>query len=211
MGTWRRAKVTLINGITRDEGTFFAGLAENGSGKVMTAADYAQAMRENRFKDVGAEKILASLPAGKFSTPSEAYAAAVTSTWFACPAYKVNEWVSAYAPVYMYEFADRTAPAYLAATSFPQGAAHTYEIPYLFGGFNGASGKSTALNPRQQTLSDAMIKLWTGAANAEKSGWPRFDAQKETVLSLTLPTPYVVQGQFRQTHHCDFWDAGGLY
>lgn len=58
--------------------------------------------------------------------------------------------VSQTTPVYACDFADRTAPSYLKPTTFPLGAAHTYELPYLFQGFHGGTaGFPVALNPLQ--------------------------------------------------------------
>ncbi len=47
-----------------------------------------------------------------------------------------------------FEFAGRTASSYLKPTTFPLGAAHTYELPHLFPGFHdGTAGLPVALTP----------------------------------------------------------------
>ena len=56
-------------------------------------------------------------------------------------------------PVNAYEFADRTAPSDLKPTTFPLGAAHTYELPYLVPGFHGDTvGLPVALTPAREAL-----------------------------------------------------------
>ncbi|MDO5639158.1 MAG: carboxylesterase family protein [Neisseria sp.] len=205
-------RVTFINGITENEGTFFAGLPENATGNVMDKPAYAEALARTYGQNI-ARRIAQALPPENYPSPSEAFADAITSGWFACPAAKVNEWLSRHTPTYAYEFADPSAPSYLKPTSFPLNAAHTFELPYLFQGFHGGAGIPIQLNPQQEKLSDEMIALWTSAAQAggSASKWQRFDPQQENYLVLTLPEAKMVNGQFRRRHHCDFWDSTGLY
>ena len=67
--------------------------------------------------------------------------------WFRLP-----RCLTAYA-VYTYEFAGRTAPSDLKPTTFPLGAAHRYELPYLFPGFHGGTiSLPVALTPARETL-----------------------------------------------------------
>lgn len=205
--------VTLINGTTRDEGTFFAGFPENETGIAMTEADYSKKL-EDFFGVSIAPRVAEQYPLDSYNSPSEAYAAAATSYLFSCPALKVNEWASRSVPVYAYEFADRTAPSYLKPTTFPLGAAHTYELPYLFPGFHGGkSGLPVSLNTLQEQLSDQMVAHWTSVSTAEKwTDWVRYVPAQQNVYRLKLPSSQILpMGRFSNDHHCDFWDRAGIY
>ena len=206
-------KVTLINGSTRDEGRFFVGFPENETGVPMTAESYPATLEIFFGADLAA-RVREEYPVGNYDSPSEAYAAAATDYLFSCPALMVNRWASQATPVYAYEFADRTAPSYLKPTTFPLGAAHTYELPYLFLGFHGGTaGLPVALNPLQEKLSDEMVRYWTTASEASQwRDWPRYIPEQQNVLRLMLLQPQVLRsGRFADEHHCRFWDQSGIY
>ena len=206
-------KVTLINGTTRDEGRFFVGFPENETGQPMTEEGYPGAL-EAFFGANLAPRVREEYPLDDYNSPSEAYAAAATDYLFSCPALMVNRWASQATSVYAYEFADRTAPSYLKPTTFPLGAAHTYELPYVFPGFHGgALGVPVALNPLQEKLSDEMVRYWTTASEASQwREWPRYAPEQQNVLRLMLPQSTVLRsGRFAKDHHCGFWDQAGIY
>ncbi|MBN6067166.1 carboxylesterase family protein [Aggregatibacter actinomycetemcomitans] len=205
-------KVTFINGTTAEEGNFFVGFPENETGKAMDEAGYRAAM-EGMYGKALAEKIRTVFPPEQYPSYGAAHADAVTSSLFACVADQINRWTYDKTPTYAYEFADRTAPSYLKPTTDPQGAAHTSELTYIFQGFHGGAGIPTVLNPLQDKLSSEMIQLWTTAdkAGTPSSKWQSFDPKKENYLTLRLPESKMVNGQFRQQHHCDFWDKTGIY
>jgi para-nitrobenzyl esterase len=206
-------KVTLINGSTRDEGRFFAGFPENETGQPLTEEGYPAALETFLGPDL-ARRVREEYRAENYNWPSEAYAAVATDYLFACSAQMVNRWASQATPVYAYEFADRTAPSYLKPTTFPLGAAHTYELPYLFPGFHGgAAGLPVALNPLQEKLSDEMVRYWTTAGEASQwSDWPRYAPERQNVLRLMLPQSQVLRaGRFAEDHHCGFWEQTGIY
>jgi len=203
--------VTVVIGHTTDEGTFFAGLMENGSGSAMTESDYRNEI-VNLFGTL-ADEVLNEYPAASFQSPSEAYAAVFTDHMFACTTPLIASWTSKWTPTYVYEFNDKTAPSYLRPTSFPLGASHTYELPYLFEGFRGGDGRPVTLNPLQEKLSDRMVEYWTSIAEASfrEDDWPRYDPEADNVLVLTLPEPRMVSGYFAHFHRFQFWQATGLY
>jgi para-nitrobenzyl esterase len=204
--------VTLLNGNVRDEGTVFVGLPENATGVAMTADAYKTTI-ESFYGQPLAQQVLQQYPASNYNSPSEAFGAANTASQFACPARMVNQWVSKTIPTYAYEFADRTAPSYLEPTTYPLGAAHTYELPYIFPGFHGAADKTVSLNPLQEKLSDEMVQLWAQAGKvASRDGkWERYDNDKDNYLSLTLPKARMMSQPFASLHNCKFWDQTGLY
>jgi para-nitrobenzyl esterase len=206
-------KVILVNGTTRDEGSFFVGFPENETGIPMTTESYPAAIKAFFGKDLAA-RVQEEYPTSAYNSPSEAYAAAATDYLFSCPALAVNRWASKSTSVYAYEFADRTAPSYLKPMTFPLGAAHTYELSYLFPGFKGGElGLPVALNPLQEKLSDEMVWYWTTVAGAGQwSFWPRYSPEQQNVLRLMLPTSEVLAaGRFARDHHCQFWDEAGIY
>lgn len=204
--------VTLINGSTLDEGTFFVGFPENETGKPIRPEDYGSMLERFYGKDL-AQEILKEYPQDRYNSPSEAYAAADTDSQFACPARAVDRWLSDKIPVYAYEFADTTAPSYLQPTTFTLLAAHTFELPYIFAGFHGGAGVPVALNSLQNKLSEVMIKYWANAghANDTEAEWPQYDTAKDNFLRFTLPEPRMISQNFSAVHHCEYWDKTGRY
>jgi len=203
--------VTFVNGTTRDEGSFFAGFVENETGAVLTPESFQATMRT--FYDNLTDEVIKEYPLSDYLTPSNALAASVTDMQFACPAQTINGWVARQMPTYAYEFADRTAPSYLEPTTFSLGAAHTYELPYLFPGFHGGAGIPVTLNSQQQALSDKMVRFWANAGDIDdvSQGWPQYDPAQSNYMTFVLPQPVVRSMQFAREHHCDFWDNSGIY
>lgn len=208
-GEFNRA--TLINGTTWDEGTFFAAFPENESGVPMTAQEYPNAMAA--YFGANTQEVIAEYPLNAYVSPSNALATAVTDMLFACPARAINRWASDKTPTYAFEFADRTAPSYLDPTTFGLGAAHTFELSYLFPGFRGGAGNPTELNDLQEHLSDRMVGFWSTASRAgeREAQWPRYRGEEDNYLSLTLPEPVMTSGGFADIHNCDYWDQTGSY
>jgi len=204
-------QVPVVNGSNRDEWRWFAAQAELATGHVTTAADYPNTIL-GFFGAVNGPLILAQYPLVAYNSPTEAYAAAVTADFFDCPARRVNRLLVKYVPTYGYEFADETAPSSSPPVSYPYGAAHTYEIQYLFLHYHGATGIVNDLNPAQARLSDQMVSYWTtfaktGNPNSEDtSDWPRYDATLDQYQSLQLPIP-ITTSAFAAEHDCDFWDS----
>lgn len=138
-----------------------------------------------------------------------AYAAAVTDSVFACPTNRVVAGLAGGAPVYAYEFNDRTAPAPdpLRRAPFPVGASHSLELRYLFN-----VGGAPPLNPAQRALADEMIAYWsefvkTGSPNLSgQLDWPQLGADAATGPRLSLQTgaPSITT-DFAARHQCAFW------
>lgn len=138
-----------------------------------------------------------------------AYAAAVTDGVFACPTDRIGAALTPGAPVYGYEFNDRTAPApeLLRQAPFPVGASHSLELRYLFD-----IGGAPPLNPAQSRLSDQMIRYWsefvkTGAPDvAGQPEWPALGPDAATAPRLSLQTgdPSITT-DFGARHQCPFW------
>lgn len=205
-------RVTLINGATKDEWRWSAGFVENLTGEALDDMGYRAAMQSFYGTEM-AEKVMQEYPLENYPTPTEAYSAAASDSLFVCTARQVNKWIAQYMPVYAYEFADRTAPSYLSPTSFPLGAAHTFELPYIFQGYHGGAGQPVELNPMQDNLSAKMITYWSTPflASEREEEWPRYDPAKDNFMTFILPEPRMIERRFTKEHHCDFWDQSGIY
>jgi para-nitrobenzyl esterase len=129
----------------------------------------------------------------------------------ACTARILDLQWSKYAPLYAYQFEDRTAPSYFPEVSYPMRAYHTAELQYLFPLFRGGQGTSHPLNDSQQKLSDTMVDYWTTFArtgNPNRDGtpnWLAYSAEKDNILILNQPTPKMAYG-YGAANDCALWD-----
>ena len=141
----------------------------------------------------------------RYATPAEAYAAIVTDAWFVTTEEELNLALADKIPVYAYEFADETAPNYLPST-FRHGAAHTYDIPYIFRGFPGGAALSTTLNGQQEKLSREMIRLWTHVKDLPRQRkWKLYSAAERNYLILSGGVTSLTVGDYERVHRLDFW------
>ena len=175
-------------------------------GKHVTAANY-QSMIASTL-DVGpaiASAIAAQYPLSRYPSPPIALGAVGTDAIFACHALTAEKSLSRYVPVYAYEFNDENAPELLLPpVGFPYGAAHASELPYLFG--PATIAQQGPFTQAQQQLAAAMKQDWTSLAKTgvPASGWPRFSAASQQILSLVPPQPRT-ETDFAAEHHCAFW------
>ncbi|MEM5318301.1 carboxylesterase family protein [Paraburkholderia sp. JHI869] len=204
--------VTIVNGTTSNEGTFFAALPENATGKAMTEEGYNTGL--GAFFGDKSRLVAREYPIADYQSPSEAYAAAATDYLFSCPALMIDKWASEKTTVHAYEFNDRTAPSYIPPTTYPLGAAHTFELSYIFPGFHGGKvGAPVKLNSFQEKLSDEMVHFWTSASSTARwTDWPRFEGAQPSLMQFMLPENRSVAAiEFAKRHHCDFWNSMGVY
>jgi para-nitrobenzyl esterase len=199
------ARVPVVNGSTHDEWRLFVALDEL-RGQVVTPENYVDSIAGTLgVPAAAASAIAAEYPLSAYPSPAVALGAVGTDAIFACPGLDLSTTLSRYVPTYAYEFNDETAPELLPPVSFPQGAAHAFELPYLFTLPGGVT-----LTPAQQRLADDMRGYWTGfaASGAPRATgtpfWPRFTPER--VQSLDLPRPHV-ESDFAAEHHCGFWSA----
>jgi para-nitrobenzyl esterase len=209
----RFSRVPLIEGTNHDEWRLFVAITELTTGTPLTAAGYEAAI-EATLPGISAALAhrLATVdypPSAYGGSPSLALGALGTDAIFACPARTVLGSASRFVPAFQYEFNDEHAPSPLPPVSFPLGAYHAAEIPYLFPGTFGAP-----LTPDQQRLSAAMIGSWarfarTGSPSSERGPeWPRYRAERERFESLVPPAPVTATG-FATEHRCALWAAVG--
>lgn len=199
--------VILVNGTTRNEGSFLIAVTENLTGKIYSEKQY-QGFAKNlqQVLNIESEKILAEYPLKNFENPGAATVAIVTDGLFAMNEERLNRALEGKIPVYAYEFADVTAPPYLKA-DFNQGAAHTYDIPYIFSGFHGRSALSTKLNSKQEKLSREMMILWTHVLDLPKQKkWTPYNSKLQNYFILQTGKLKMENGKFSKRHNLDFWE-----
>ncbi|MEO3926627.1 carboxylesterase family protein [Micromonosporaceae bacterium B7E4] len=116
-----------------------------------------------------------------------------------------------YVPSYVYEFADAHAPWFAAepAPSFPTGAYHLAELPYLFD-----VGYAQPLDAGQRRLAEQIVRYWTrfahtGSPNGPGSpGWAPYDRSRY-VQSLAPGQGGIRRTDLAREHHYDFWRSLG--
>jgi para-nitrobenzyl esterase len=118
-----------------------------------------------------------------------------------------------WAPTFVYEFRDETSPPrpYMnVPPSFPTGASHTSDVPYVW-----QSETVAPLTPTQMKLARIMLSFWsnfaaTGDPNAAPlPDWPRYDPQAPRRIGFLSGgrTEEISAETYSQEHHCALWDA----
>ncbi|MCX5068142.1 carboxylesterase family protein [Micromonospora lupini] len=148
-----------------------------------------------------AQEVLARYPSDETRSASEALGAVWTDQGYAEPIYTAALAFARNVPTYVYEFADEDAPFFTEgpAPTFPTGAYHCAELPYLFD-----VDYAEALTPTQRRLSAEMVRAWSDFARTGRPGWPR--------LRADAPYVRVLAGgggsgrtDFAAAHSYDFW------
>jgi para-nitrobenzyl esterase len=213
-------RVPVIQGTNHDEGRLFVAGAFDLNANVgpLTAAGYPAAVQslvqgvlggatgtnQTRLERM-TQEVLTEYPLSHFAGPDEALAAVLTDSAFSCQAYISDALFSLYVPTFAYEFSDENAPTPFAPqVSFPYGAAHTDELPFLF------TVNGVTLSSSEQTLAATMKSYWTNfAKNANPNTftapfWPRYTVLDPAVQSLVPPNPSA-EINFAPQHKCGFW------
>ncbi|MET0237052.1 MAG: carboxylesterase family protein [Kibdelosporangium sp.] len=201
-------RVPLLWGSNLDEMRLFVGLSFDGAGNPVTPALYEQITRQTFGP--AADQVLAKYPVGNYPTPSVALATWQTdasSGLGTCNHLTSYNLLKARSPLHTYQFVDRTAPAIVDWPGFDEGAAHAFELNFLWGRLFGVP-----LNARQESLSSTMVRYWTTFAHTGNPNsrdvpvWRRFQGDSD-VQSLGLagvgPSNPAVAG------NCDFWAGLG--
>lgn len=201
-GAGLAAPVPLLIGTTRDEFTLFVALRYLRQGQRYVPADYQRLLVETFGSDAAA--VAAHYPIDRYGGVAQAYSAAVTDGAFACVSERAAGELARVAPVYAYEFNDRSAPApeVMRTLPFPVGASHSLELRYLFD-----VGGAPPLNPAQQQLSNQMIDYWSAFVRAGEPAvdgqpdWPEFSGGR---MSLQAEGSRV-DNDYPHVHQCPFW------
>jgi para-nitrobenzyl esterase len=197
------ARVPMILGSNQDEMRIFVAGWYDQKGAPLTAQQYPAVLAQ-AFGTARAGAILRQYPLSGYASPDIALATVLTD-WGqyvgACPLLPAGDAASRRAPVYAYEFAQDDG---LRIGSFPLGATHGSELPYLFGGM-------PEFPPPNQGLSREMIAYWTtfartGSPNGPGAPrWPAYRAAHKAVLALAAGPGGITPAGFAAEHHCGFW------
>ena len=214
LASGRFHRVPIIQGTNHDEMRMFVGLSL-AAFPIRTENDY-RARVVDAFGPA-APAVEAQYPAGHYPTPALAWAAVLTDRSLTCTTLAVGRAVAAHAPglpLYGYEFSDPDAPVLTglpANPGFPYGAAHGFEMPFLFSSFP----TERPLTDAQRALSDRMVDYWANFAHTGNPNTP--DAPLWPVLRISSPLAQSVQSlapgpggihpvDAYSAHHCSFWD-----
>ena len=208
-------RVPVIVGSNRDEGTFFV------SAPITSQAAY-EANLAGRFGPGAVPGLLAQYPASRFGGSfTQAFAAAMGDQLISCNSELTRQALSAFVPVYGYEFSQPNPALLRPVPSIPglvSGATHTAELAYVFGTAAGAPLPPGA----DLDLSEKMIAYWTSfahggdpnvpAGQGRKAGfedrpdWPAYGGREPSLLSLSTPVSVESVAAFNQEHTCAFWN-----
>ncbi|MFI1245799.1 carboxylesterase/lipase family protein [Streptomyces anulatus] len=207
-------KVPVLQGINRDEGRAGAYAAEMGKKgatgdpeAVLDEADYRTRLEE----EFGPDKVVAiaaRYPVSAYDdSPALALGAVLTDADQARRTVDTGQTLARSVPTYAYEFADHETPWYADAEmypkpSFPMGATHTFELPYLF-----ELTEFDPLTEPQQALSDAMIRIWSSFARTGKAPWKPTTPASPNAQSLASGPDGTHPVDFTKDHQYDFWKS----
>jgi para-nitrobenzyl esterase len=225
-------KVPLIDGTNQDEYALYVAISEAGRRAAASPPNVDPADKSFALPAVAYAPTIGALTAGSGVNPADlgttwyplanygadaalqpslAEAALATDLGFSCPALRTVQRVAAQnTPVWMYEFRDQTAiPSVGIANgkyylSFPQGAAHSYDLQYLY--------KLQDLgNEERRQLQAAMSRYWTNFArtgdpnkgDSVVAAWPAFTGPDQ-VLGLDVASGGGVKAlaTFEADHKC---------
>ncbi len=209
-------QVPVISGTNHDEYRLFVALDYDLVGNpILTSTQYDSAVN-TLWGPALAGPVLAFYPFASYPFGGEALGASGTDGVFSCSARIADQSLAKFVPTYTYEFNDENAPpaqsAFGGLLTFPLGAYHSSELPYLFPGID-VFGLPVTLSSQQMQLSHAMVSYWTQFAkkgDPNSSGephWSPYGASTDEFQSLIPPAP-VVESNFDSSHQCStFWDT----
>ncbi|MGW1491279.1 carboxylesterase/lipase family protein [Streptomyces sp. NPDC002402] len=206
-------KVPVLQGINRYEerarvyGLELAKKAATGDPDAQIDQSDYHAHLEQEFGTEQASVIAARYPISAYdNSPALALAAALTDGNWARHSVDSGRALSGHVPTYTYEFADSEVPWYSDANyqkpEFEVGAAHTFELPYLF-----ELDAYQSLTPAQQGLSKEMIRIWTDFARTGKADWKPTTPAAANAQSLASGPGGIHPVDFAKDHCYDFWKS----
>ncbi|MFF3609927.1 carboxylesterase/lipase family protein [Streptomyces sp. NPDC002463] len=207
-------RLPVILGTNHDEMRMFVGLSL-AAFPIRTEGDYRARLAE--AFGAAAPAVEARYPAAHHPSPALAWAAVLTDRSFTCTTLAAGRAIAAHAPglpLYGYEFNEPDAPVLSglpANPGFPYGAAHGFEMPFLFTSFP----TERPLNDGQRALSDRMVGYWTNFARTGNPNtvdaplWPALRASSPhapSVQSLAPGPGGIHPVDAYSAHQCSFWD-----
>ena len=209
-------RVPVISGTNHDEYRLFVALDYDLVGNpILNPAEYDTAVTA-LWGPALASPVLALYPFAGYPNGGEALGASGTDGVFSCAARIADQSLAKFVPTYTYEFNDENAPppqsAFGGLLTFPLGAYHSSELPYLFPGID-VFDLPVTLSSQQMELSNAMVSYWTQFAKTgdpnspNERFWSPYSASTDQFQSLIPPMP-VVESNFDSSHQCStFWDT----
>lgn len=206
-------KVPVLQGINRDEeramayGLELAKQAGTGDPEArLDVSDY-HAYLKGEFGTEAAAEIAAHYPVTAYdNSPALALGAALTDGIWARASVDTGRALAGQVRTYTYEFADDETPWYAGPQypkpSFPAGAGHTFELPYLFD-----LDAYERLNSAQQQLADKMIEIWADFARTGRAPWKPATPAELNTQSLASGPDGIHPVDFAEEHHYDFWKS----
>ncbi|HEX3821091.1 MAG TPA: carboxylesterase family protein [Candidatus Sulfotelmatobacter sp.] len=208
--------VPVISGTNHDEYRLFVALDYDLVGHlILTSTQYDSAVA-TLWGPALTPPVLGLYPFASYPSGGEALGASGTDGVFSCSARIADQSLAKFVPTYTYEFNDENAPPsqseFGGLLTFPLGAYHSAEVPYLFKTGN-VFGLPESLSPDQRRLSNAMVSYWTHFAkkgnpnSSDEPLWSRYSTSTDEFQSLIPPVP-VVEFNFDSSHQCStFWDT----
>jgi para-nitrobenzyl esterase len=154
----------------------------------------------------GAEAVGAASPDPVLGSAADQW---ITDTSFRCSAVMTAAWhAAAGVPVYSYHF-EQSIPGKEA-----DGAAHSYELPYVFGNLLAEGPLAGTYTAADRRLSSTIMDYWTNfAKNGDPNGgplppWPRFNDVSRPYVRLSGALPQGAQpAAGLRREHCDLFAA----
>jgi para-nitrobenzyl esterase len=211
------AHVPIFQGTNHDEFRLFTAELFDLDGGPLTAAEYPFFV-DATLSEVGLEsatkKVLKKYPLSDYASPDLAVSALATDAAFATMAVVSDDLFAVGTPVYAYEFADEHCPDdFLPPASFPYGAAHEFELPFLGDSFNHTF---LPLKPAEKRLSATMVDYWsqfsgTGSPNSTNTPlWLPYIPLVGDINELA-PSGPDMSTKFQAFHKTAFWmEIAGL-
>ena len=208
--------VAIVIGANRDEGRTFR---QTDIG--WQESDYDKWVHQT-FGDK-ADKVLADYPWPK---NADAYTGAYLSGAIftdaglavgigGCTNFELTQAFAKYAPVYAYEFGNRTGPGLTREHgAYQWGAGHAAELAYLFPSFNNGEPITPLFNEGERALASSMKSYWGAFVRqgvpADKNGpaWPLFNGAQQVLSLQPGEGSFVLSPEMiKREHDCGLWDA----
>ncbi|MFZ3598443.1 carboxylesterase/lipase family protein [Streptomyces sp. BH104] len=208
-------QVPVLQGITRDEnlgavyGMELAKRQSTGNpDATLDETDYRTQL-EATFGEDRARAVAAEYPVAVHGgSPALALGAALTDGDHGRATVVTGQALSRHVPTYTFEFADDPTPWYsdpaYTEPSFPAGAMHTFDLPYLF-----ELSAHRPLDARQRALSAEMIDIWTGFARTGRAPWKPATQSALNAQALASGPGGIRPVDFAKEHHDAFWKSLG--
>lgn len=184
----------------------------------LSAADYLDRL-STYYPRRAPEQVAERYPLGAYAEPFDALSAALSDggaylsgSLGGCVTAALADLLSASTTTYAYELDDPGFiwAANLSLAPLPPGASHSSDLVYLFDGLELLL--QAPLGPEQAELAEQMVGAWAAFIRSGAPGstgstpWPRYDAAERQML-LLQPGASRITTDFRERHHCDFWQT----